>query len=326
MKSLIKKCLRSVAGTVGWQIAKSGKKKLIILMYHRVLPVSDSRYQFEEPGMVVSDKTFRLHMQVIADENLPVITPNKWISTADEEKPSLAIAITFDDGWLDNYEFAFPVLKEFGFTSTLYVVTDYLGKPAPFWPNKILRLLLDQNVTVNEDWNALLRLSGPLPSLPMSRDDAANVILKLKRHSDKEIYSALQNIELQQNSQIEMINKEQLMDAQKTMGVKVGCHTRRHYRLVDELSSSLLKEEIVQSKQILTEMIQDDIDAFCFPNGDFCPEALKLVEENYRYAVTTKRGHNFLDNFSQHQLTRIGVHNDISDTKIKFKARLSSWI
>ncbi|MEM2911608.1 MAG: polysaccharide deacetylase family protein [Candidatus Bathyarchaeia archaeon] len=42
-------------------------------------------------------------------------------------KPSLRVALFFDDGWKNQYDEAFPILKEFGFKATFAVVTDYIG-------------------------------------------------------------------------------------------------------------------------------------------------------------------------------------------------------
>ncbi|MCW8107271.1 polysaccharide deacetylase family protein [Alteromonas ponticola] len=326
MKTMIKKFLHGIVGSIGWRIAKLGDKKLIILMYHRILPSSDERYRFEEPGMVVSYESFRMHMQVITDEGIPVVTPEAWLEKNENERPPVAIAITFDDGWLDNYQYAFPVLKEFGFVSTLFVVTDYLGCPAPFWPNRVLRLLLDKNSVISEEWHDLVNMMPSKPVLPMSRDEAAHVIASLKHYSDDDIYRALNKIPSSISGQIEMISADQLLEAKATMGVEVGCHTRRHYRLLEGLEESLLQEEIVESKEILKSIISEDPTTFCFPNGDYSSRALKMVRENYVAAVTTARGHNISGNVDKHQLVRIGVHNDISDTPLKFKARLSTFM
>lgn len=42
-------------------------------------------------------------------------------------KPSLRVALFFDDGWKSHYDEAFPILKEFGFKATFAIITDYVG-------------------------------------------------------------------------------------------------------------------------------------------------------------------------------------------------------
>ena len=76
---------------------------------------------------------------------------------------------------------------------------------------------------------------------------------------------------------------------------------------------------------ILEQKIGVAVSTFCFPNGDFSEEAHNLVCQHYDAAVTTMRGINTADKLSPHSLLRIGVHNDISDTPLKFKARLSNF-
>lgn len=324
MKQLIKHTLNQVAGRLGWSMLKRGENKLAILMYHRVLPVNDPRYQREEPGMVVSDKTFAMHMHTLHEEQIPVMTVTDWLKQPDTARVPLTVAITFDDGWLDNYQYAFPVLKSYGFPSTLYVVTDFLGQPAPFWPNRVLNLLLDGNQQVDEHWQPLLDLIGQPVQPPLSRDHAAQIINDLKQYTDDEIYSKLEHIPITEQASPEMISAEQLLEAQQHMLVTVGSHTRRHYRLKDNMDEALLREEVVEAKDILETLTGRAVDSFCFPNGDFSDAAYDLVSQHYSAAVTTLRGINKESSLVRHRLLRIGVHNDISDTPLKFKAKLAN--
>ncbi len=95
-------------------------KALPILMYHHISP---------EPGLVtLAPATFRAHMQALAEagwRGAGLAEVETFLNGGD--LPEKTCVITFDDGYLDNYLHAHPVLAEFGLRAVLFVVTGWLG-------------------------------------------------------------------------------------------------------------------------------------------------------------------------------------------------------
>src|SRR5215510_160511 len=94
-----------------------------ILMYHRVLPTTQADEGRVEPGMYVTPSTFRDHLSWLSDR-YRVLPLSEIVSRLKDGRPlpERACALTFDDGWLDNFEHAFPCLRERGIPATVFLV------------------------------------------------------------------------------------------------------------------------------------------------------------------------------------------------------------
>ena len=95
---------------------------LPILTYHSI----------DESGSVISTapEVFRRQMKFLSETGYNVVSLDKLVNSLIDEKPSLSktVALTFDDGFQNFYSTAFPVLEQYGFNATVFLVTDYCGK------------------------------------------------------------------------------------------------------------------------------------------------------------------------------------------------------
>ncbi len=100
-----------------------------ILVYHKVDRTVEIGGGWITPGV------FRRQMEYIKRRNIPVLNPHEYMEKRE------GILITFDDGYECIYEFAFPVLKEFGFPALVFVVTGFIGKKntwdLPLWGEEL---------------------------------------------------------------------------------------------------------------------------------------------------------------------------------------------
>lgn len=109
-----------------------------ILMYHYVSipPPGSDIYRRD---LSVSPTDFRAQMQYLVDNGYTTVTLEdlSLAITAKRELPSRPVIITLDDGYRDNYEHAFPILRELGLTATIFVATDFVDRGDPnylSWP------------------------------------------------------------------------------------------------------------------------------------------------------------------------------------------------
>lgn len=105
------------------------RDRALVLMYHRVLNHDEIPKDFES-GMYVTTDAFELQLAHLVDA-YDVVSLDTLIDGVEQGRTSSkpACAITFDDGWLDNYTNAFPLLKRFEVPATVFLVTSQIGGP-----------------------------------------------------------------------------------------------------------------------------------------------------------------------------------------------------
>ena len=98
-------------------------KSVPVLMHHHVSP---------SPGMItVSPENFESQIAWLATDGWTSLTMQQYAGfLAGAPVPRKSILITFDDGYLDNWVYAHPVLKEFGQRATLFLITGWMGEGA----------------------------------------------------------------------------------------------------------------------------------------------------------------------------------------------------
>lgn len=103
-----------------------------ILMYHYVSPLPIDADSIRE-GLTVSPNQFYDHMNYLSSVNYHTISLYEMNSAINNGTPlpQNPIVLTFDDGYIDHYSYVFPVLKEFGFIGTFFIITDFVDANNP---------------------------------------------------------------------------------------------------------------------------------------------------------------------------------------------------
>lgn len=338
VKKFIKRTLQQIAARLGPQNRAPASPQLLILMYHRILPEEDDRTRLEEPGMIVSPETFKRNLETLLDY-FEFVHLSDWLNRKQQglSLPEKACAITFDDGWIDNYEFAFPVLKSLNVPATIFLVAEMIGSADKFWPERVALLVThlaehhpDLWSSPGLHWITEARTSYRFSATSPSREQLSEIIAHCKQYSDTEVHNRIdmtyRKLGLQEpQTSPSLLTWEQAHKMSESGLVDFGSHTCRHIRLGLDIEEPLLVKEVLQSQHLIENKAGQNTDTFCFPNGDYCPASLALVKQAYAGAVTTESGWNSLHS-DPHKLKRIGIHEDIAKDDIAFRARLSGWI
>lgn len=102
------------------------KRGVPILMYHKVNPDRKTGGL----GLRVLPREFDWQMRYLKEKGFQVVSLDEAVDYLEDNKPlpSKPIVITFDDGYQDNYYYAFPILKKYGFKATIFIITGIVGK------------------------------------------------------------------------------------------------------------------------------------------------------------------------------------------------------
>jgi peptidoglycan/xylan/chitin deacetylase (PgdA/CDA1 family) len=338
IKRSIKRGMQYFAATFGPHTRTATAPQLLILMYHRILPYDDARTRLEEPGMVVTPTTFQAHLATLS-QYFEFVSLADWLerrATA-QPLPAKACAITFDDGWVDNYEFAFPILQTLNIPATIFVVAEMIGTHRMFWPEQLARLASTISERAPQNWSdpslAWLRSAKTdftFSATTPTTEQITQLIAHAKQHTDTEIYAQLRQAEQALGislapAKASLLDWEQIATMMDAGPIEIGSHTCNHIRLNTKTPAASVEREILDSKRIIEQKTGRAVKTFCFPNGDYSEYALNLVKANYAGAVTTDSGWNTLHTDS-YLLQRIGVHEDISSDRTAFLSRISGWI
>jgi|LakMenE18May11ns_1017448.scaffolds.fasta_scaffold9791114_2 peptidoglycan/xylan/chitin deacetylase (PgdA/CDA1 family) len=100
----------------------------MILMYHHVCPperIPAARVDLEGWQFNIAPDDFRAQLQYLQKRGFQFVSLTDYVNALHLPYRSRAkqMAITFDDGWRDNHEFALPILRSLGLTATFYIVT-----------------------------------------------------------------------------------------------------------------------------------------------------------------------------------------------------------
>jgi len=111
-------------------------KYIVIFVYHRVSPEKDTYFL---PG--IEPEEFEKQISYLK-ENFKIYSLKKLINGLKrgkinkKEHENIAV-ITFDDGYRDNYIYAYPILKKYHIPATFFLTTDYIGQGKLFWWDKL---------------------------------------------------------------------------------------------------------------------------------------------------------------------------------------------
>ena len=297
-----------------------------VLAYHSVAPAQTN---YCKTDIRVDPPDFERQMAYLA-RHYRVLPLDEAIAklTSGRSLPAKAVAITFDDGYRDNYEHAFPVLRRWGLPATFFVVSAAVSGRSPFWVAQL------QLALMSADDLAPVRRAFAMPA-NATADDAVsrqNVIdhisVQINRadtttraHLLECAYSSL-GFNPGLPAHIPPVLTPAHLREMAAAGMTIGSHSATH-PILTSLDQDTAEQELLDSKRELESMIERPVDHFAFPNGpgvaNFSAAAARLVSAcGYRSACTSFRG--MLKSGSElFAIPRLNIGGDVNRAEFAFK-------
>jgi peptidoglycan/xylan/chitin deacetylase (PgdA/CDA1 family) len=286
------------SGCLAWakrQVIASGG--IIGLTFHRVLTDEESRSSHSPAGMVVGIETFSALVDYVARKCIAVDLQDLGAS-AKEKNGKPRVAITFDDGWLDNAVQAVPILRRASLPCTIFLCSATMGKILPFWPE---RVTMDRKAA--EDSGRLAEfaeivigaLKTPLTQMELQSSPALVERMKsLPREQREGLLKELDAIanltDLQAGSSCDATMSWEAACQLAGAGVRFGSHTV-HHEILTRVPEAEARQEILESAGAIEDKLGQPCKFFAYPNGDWSPEVRNWVANaGYEFAFANKPG------------------------------------
>lgn len=263
-----------------------------VVNYHRVLPIEEAR-RYWRPQMAISASVFEAQLEAFSQQR--GFVPLESIGSTDSRG---RVALTFDDGYEDNFRVALPILQRFSAPACIYLVTELIGQTDALWWDQIgLGLYAwwrtEKKAPLPSVFPPPAERLAALTSLADARTCITNVLSALNEASEEERDRAVKCAhtlvgEIGQASRTMLQWDEVKMMADS--GVRFGSHTRSHVPL-DEMSPEDARRELLGSQADLEARLNGHaLRSAALPRGRLGGLTVADLQAGFDTIMTTEAG------------------------------------
>jgi peptidoglycan/xylan/chitin deacetylase (PgdA/CDA1 family) len=280
---------------------------LTVLTYHRVLPNKKLEDIYSSPHIIVTPETLARQMEALRS-HYTLLTASEVAEHMNRHDPfpGPCALVTFDDGWADNYTYALPILRKYRIPALILLTTDFIEGRMIFWPEN-MHFLLTQCAQHKHGREILSRCMTTLEALPPRERKMflcappLEAVERLKKVSPplrslfmNTLAAALGNPSFPVATHAPLTQSQ--VQKMRNAGISFGSHGCRH-RILTQCTPEEMQEEINGSHFSLKQLLQQDVHAFAYPNGNYNQSAQRMLREiGVQIAFTTEEGVNTIEN------------------------------
>ena len=303
---------------------------LAILAYHRIFDLDrETDFPYDPELVSASVAEFTWQMETLRRHFQPLHL-SEVLRRLDEGRPlpPRAVAVTFDDGHLDNYTNAFPVLRKVGVPATIFLSTGYMDREETFWFDEVAFRL--HRTPRHELELATLGLRLALGDAGQRRGATEEVLARMKAVPNTARLAALRELGVESrvdgtrgDARSRPLTWQQVREM-RDGGVEFGSHTVTH-PILSRLGDDDLRAELGSSKRELEEQLGRPVECLAYPVGGETAYDERVVEVaracGYRMALTYVSGPNPWPPGDRYRLRRL--HVERYTTRARFTGMLA---
>jgi peptidoglycan/xylan/chitin deacetylase (PgdA/CDA1 family) len=289
-----------------------------VLTYHRIRSDRDfSEYPFDEDVFGPTQSCFEQQMKWLKNR-LIILSESELLELMKHKTPGKGhfAVVTFDDGYVDNYELAYPVLRDLSLPAIFFISPSLLDERRLGWWDVIAYLVKRSSEThvelrgeilgFGEDRDASIRkLQGWMKSLPAPETrDLLETLSNL-------VKVPLPSREMQSG---QLMTWEQVIEVSRG-GIAIGSHTHTH-RVLATLDEEEQRWEMCESKAALERRVGKAVRTLAYPagsHGNFTTASMRFARESgYEGAFSFHSGGNRLGAIEPFDIHRISAAEELN--------------
>lgn len=303
---------------------------LIVLNYHRLgqpngQPYDDgtfsaTAYEFESQVEFLK----RRYSIVTLDEAIQLVTGKQTFRGA-------AVLLTFDDGYLDNFQIAYPILRSLGVQGSFFLISSFVGSnELPWWDriaygvkrarNRVIALdypnRMQFDLTQQDPADVIRVILAQYKKLP-SRSDAARFLAHLERACEPEPRTTAERLFLNWSEAAEM----------RANGMAIGCHTHTH-PILSQLTVEEQYDELRTVKETIQARLSIPANVLAYPVGKkttFTPQTEEVLQQlGYTAAFSYYGGINLPGNTRPFDVRRNSVDAGLPLCRLRLQLAVAS--
>ena len=303
-------------------------RRVVVLMYHRVLPTGADTYS--EEGIIVTPETFARHLSFLKRYFRPLSLEQLAEPLQRGTRlPSRGCLITFDDGWRDNVTHAQPLLQQHQLPATVFLATDYVGSETCFWQERLARRMF--RAAEKEGQARALVETHTQAGVHLLPKAQRRGVIRLAVTSMKEWPEAERaryeidldralaeaGIHVDHNGEDRFMDWSDVARLASPSVLSAAAHGCSHVPLTT-IGATRAERELVAARERLEAATGQPVSGIAYPNGNYDETVVQLARQaGYRIGFTTQRGL-VAEGDDALKLRRLNVHEAAAGSRPEF--------